>query len=75
MVNKGFGNSGGCGSGPAVFGWRRYAKSQQETAIATATNASNAVITNEITNPTIDTHISSTRWAEGAETLLINRIN
>lgn len=59
-MNNGFGNSGGCGSGPAVFGWRRYAISQHETAIATATSAKSAVITNAITKPTIETQMSST---------------
>lgn len=66
-MNKGFGNSGGCGSGPAVFGWRRYAISQHDTAIATATSAKSAVIINAMIKPTIETQISSTLCAEGAE--------
>lgn len=59
-MNSGFGNSGGCGSGPAVFGWRRYAISQHDTAIATATSAKSAVITSAITKPTVETQMSST---------------
>lgn len=60
LPNSGFGNSGGCGSGPTVFGWRLYAISQQDTAIATATRASSAVIINATMKPIIDTHMSST---------------
>lgn len=60
LVNNGLGNSGGCGNGANVFGRRRYAISQQETATATATKARRAVITRAIIRPTIDTQMSST---------------
>lgn len=63
LENNGFGNSGGCGNGPVVFGRRLYAISQQDTATATATSAKSAVITRAIIKPIIDTHISSTLCA------------
>ena len=66
MVNRGLGNSGGCGSGPAVFGWRLYAISQHETAIATATRAKSAVIMSEITKPAVDMQASSDSRGDGS---------
>lgn len=42
-----------------------YAINQQLTATATATKANSAVITSAIISPTIDTQMSSDRWADG----------
>lgn len=72
MLNSGLGNSGGCGSGPVAFGLLRYAINQHETATATATSDSSAVITNAMIRPIIDTQMSSTRWAAGCTELEIN---
>ena len=59
VVKRGLGNSAGWGRGPADLGRRRYAISQQDTAMATATRASRAVMTRAIINPIFDTHTSS----------------
>lgn len=59
-MKSGLGNSGGWGRGPVVLGFLLYAISQHDTATATATRASNAVITNAMMKPIIETHMSST---------------
>ena len=64
VVNNGLGNSGGWGSGPAVLGRLRYAISQQETAMATATRARRAVMTRATMNPILETQTSASDDAE-----------
>jgi hypothetical protein len=55
-VKRGLGKSGGWGSGPSLRGRLLAAISQQDTATATATSASSAVMISAKMNPIIDTH-------------------